>query len=251
MGVHELGPGDAACAVVSVPPDARRARPAAQKTMGAMADGESDDFKRILLEGNPVLLGVTFAVSMLHSVFDMLAFKNDIGFWKNKKNVEGLSVRTILINCVCQARPRRRPRCSARALVSGDAQGAALCSLASERGMVVHAAHCSSLASDRGVVVQATHCRHLFGLHTSFSLDRQVLWAVVLTASIVQGNVGRATSAAAPAQFCPVRAGWHGPGLSEPDAAPGPRARGSWSSSCTCWTTTPATSCSSAAAWAC
>ncbi len=71
-----------------------------------MADGESDDFKRILLEGNPVLLGVTFAVSMLHSVFDMLAFKNDIGFWKNKKNVEGLSVRTILINCVCQARPR-------------------------------------------------------------------------------------------------------------------------------------------------
>ena len=76
----------------------------AQKNMGAMADGESDEFKRILLEGNPVLLAVTFAVSLLHSVFDMLAFKNDIGFWKNKKNVEGLSVRTILINCVCQAR---------------------------------------------------------------------------------------------------------------------------------------------------
>ncbi|KAK9822470.1 hypothetical protein WJX81_006087 [Elliptochloris bilobata] len=73
-----------------------------QKTMGAMADGESDEFKRILLEGNPVLLAVTFAVSLLHSVFDVLAFKNDIGFWKNKKNVEGLSVRTILINCVCQ-----------------------------------------------------------------------------------------------------------------------------------------------------
>ena len=67
-----------------------------------MADGESDEFKRILLEGNPVLLAVTFAVSLLHSVFDVLAFKNDIGFWKNKKNVEGLSVRTILINCFCQ-----------------------------------------------------------------------------------------------------------------------------------------------------
>ena len=76
-----------------------------QKTMGAMADGESDEFKRILLEGNPVLLAVTFAVSLLHSVFDVLAFKNDIGFWKNKKNVEGLSVRTILINCFCQVRP--------------------------------------------------------------------------------------------------------------------------------------------------
>jgi Cleft lip and palate transmembrane protein 1 (CLPTM1) len=26
-------------------------------------------------------------------VFDMLAFKNDIGFWKNKQNVEGLSIK--------------------------------------------------------------------------------------------------------------------------------------------------------------
>lgn len=70
--------------------------------MGAMADGEQDEFKRILLEGNPIFLGLTMIVSMLHSVFDMLAFKNDIGFWKNKKNVEGLSVRTISINCFCQ-----------------------------------------------------------------------------------------------------------------------------------------------------
>ncbi|KAK9812617.1 hypothetical protein WJX72_000698 [[Myrmecia] bisecta] len=73
-----------------------------QKNFGAMADGESDEFKRVLIEGNPYLLALTFAVSLLHSVFDMLAFKNDIGFWKNKKSVEGLSVRTILINCFCQ-----------------------------------------------------------------------------------------------------------------------------------------------------
>lgn len=70
--------------------------------MGAMGDGEQDEFKRILLEGNPIFLGLTMVVSLLHSVFDMLAFKNDIGFWKNKKNVEGLSVRTISINCFCQ-----------------------------------------------------------------------------------------------------------------------------------------------------
>ena len=58
----------------------------------------------MLLEGNPYFLALTFAVSLLHSVFDVLAFKNDIGFWKGKKNVEGLSVRTILINCFCQVR---------------------------------------------------------------------------------------------------------------------------------------------------
>ena len=56
----------------------------------------------MLLEGNPYFLAITFFVSILHSVFDMLAFKNDIGFWRGKKNVEGLSVRTVAINCVCQ-----------------------------------------------------------------------------------------------------------------------------------------------------
>ena len=56
----------------------------------------------MLLEGNPYFLAVTVFVSVLHSVFDMLAFKNDIGFWRNKKSVEGLSVRTVGINCACQ-----------------------------------------------------------------------------------------------------------------------------------------------------
>lgn len=32
--------------------------------------------QRVFLEGNPYLLGVTMFVSMLHSVFDFLAFKN-------------------------------------------------------------------------------------------------------------------------------------------------------------------------------
>lgn len=73
-----------------------------QKAWGAMGEGESDEFKRVLLEGNPIFLALTCAVSLLHSVFDFFAFKNDIGFWKNKKSVEGLSVRTIAINCFCQ-----------------------------------------------------------------------------------------------------------------------------------------------------
>jgi hypothetical protein len=41
--------------------------------------------KRVFLEGNPYLLALTMVVSMLHTVFDVLAFKNDIGFWKNNK----------------------------------------------------------------------------------------------------------------------------------------------------------------------
>jgi hypothetical protein len=42
------------------------------------------------------------AVSLLHSVFDFLAFKNDVAFWKDNRSMEGLSARSILINAVCQ-----------------------------------------------------------------------------------------------------------------------------------------------------
>ncbi|KAL6786103.1 hypothetical protein ACKKBG_A01415 [Auxenochlorella protothecoides x Auxenochlorella symbiontica] len=73
-----------------------------QKSWGSMADGETDEVKRIFLEGNPFFLALTMAVSLLHSLFDMLAFKNDIGFWKNNKSMVGLSARTIMINAGCQ-----------------------------------------------------------------------------------------------------------------------------------------------------
>jgi hypothetical protein len=50
-----------------------------QMAFGAMkSDKESDEIKRVLLEGNPVLLGVTMVVSLLHTLFDMLAFKNGV-----------------------------------------------------------------------------------------------------------------------------------------------------------------------------
>ena len=75
----------------------------AQETaMMGGADGETDEFKRMLLETNPILLGVTFVVSILHSVFDFLAFKNDVSFWKNKKSMEGMSVRTMFLNTFAQ-----------------------------------------------------------------------------------------------------------------------------------------------------
>lgn len=41
------------------------------------------------------LLGITFVISILHTVFELLAFKNDIQFWKERKSLEGLSVRSV------------------------------------------------------------------------------------------------------------------------------------------------------------
>lgn len=61
-------------------------------------EDEQDTIKEALLETSPILLGLTVIVSVAHSVFEFLAFKNDIEFWKNRKSLEGLSVRSVFFN---------------------------------------------------------------------------------------------------------------------------------------------------------
>ncbi|XP_033115819.1 cleft lip and palate transmembrane protein 1 homolog [Anneissia japonica] len=62
---------------------------------GLESEGDQDSFKRAMLDTNPYLLGLTVIVSIVHSVFEFLAFKNDIQFWNNRKSLEGLSVRSV------------------------------------------------------------------------------------------------------------------------------------------------------------
>lgn len=52
-----------------------------------MASGEIDMLKQTLLETSPWYLGLTVAVSILHSIFEFLAFSSDVSSWRNKKNV--------------------------------------------------------------------------------------------------------------------------------------------------------------------
>merc|ERR1719228_485314 len=61
-------------------------------------DQDQDSVKEAFLETNIYLLVLTFVISIVHSVFEFLAFKNDIQFWKKKKSVEGLSVRSVFFN---------------------------------------------------------------------------------------------------------------------------------------------------------
>lgn len=69
---------------------------------GLMGDEEDeqdqDSIKEAFLETNFYLLVLTFVVSIVHSVFEFLAFKNDIQFWNNRKTLEGLSVRSVFFN---------------------------------------------------------------------------------------------------------------------------------------------------------
>jgi len=61
-------------------------------------DDQDDSLKEAILETSPYLLAATFIVSILHSVFELLAFKNDIQFWNNRQSLEGLSVRLVFFN---------------------------------------------------------------------------------------------------------------------------------------------------------
>merc|ERR1719273_352218 len=61
-------------------------------------DEDQDSIKEAFLETNLYLLIITFVISIVHSVFEFLAFKNDIQFWNNRKSLEGLSVRSVFFN---------------------------------------------------------------------------------------------------------------------------------------------------------
>jgi hypothetical protein len=77
-----------------------------QKTLfggNSASETEIDQIKQMLFDTNPYLLALTFGVSILHSIFDFLAFKNDIQFWKDRRSLEGISVRTILVNVGLQS----------------------------------------------------------------------------------------------------------------------------------------------------
>uniref|UniRef100_A0A665TWH0 Lipid scramblase CLPTM1L n=1 Tax=Echeneis naucrates TaxID=173247 RepID=A0A665TWH0_ECHNA len=52
---------------------------------------DADEIKGIFVDTNLYFLALTFFVAAFHLLFDFLAFKNDISFWKQKKSMVGMS----------------------------------------------------------------------------------------------------------------------------------------------------------------
>ena len=75
---------------------------AALSSMHAMGftEKDTDEVKGIFADTNLVLLLVTFGVSAVHLLFDFLAFKNDVNFWRGKKTMEGNCSRVALLSIV-------------------------------------------------------------------------------------------------------------------------------------------------------
>jgi hypothetical protein len=72
-----------------------------QLSLTGNSEAGSDMFKRLLLDNNPYFLGFTMIISLVHSILDCMAFKNDIQFWRSKKSMEGLSIRTLYTQVIC------------------------------------------------------------------------------------------------------------------------------------------------------
>ncbi|XP_076242656.1 lipid scramblase CLPTM1L [Calliopsis andreniformis] len=65
------------------------------KNLG-FSDKDVDEVKEIFVDTNIYILGGTFLIAAIHLLFDFLAFKNDISYWRRKDNLVGLSKWTVL-----------------------------------------------------------------------------------------------------------------------------------------------------------
>lgn len=81
-----------------------------QQSLNMMHDGiglseeDTEDMKEMFIEfgGSWKIMAMTFTISILHSFFAVLAFKNDVGFWKRASSFEGLSMRSFFTSFICQ-----------------------------------------------------------------------------------------------------------------------------------------------------
>ncbi|CAB3992829.1 cleft lip and palate transmembrane 1 [Paramuricea clavata] len=72
------------------------------KSLG-FSDKDLDEVKGIFTDTNLYLLALTFGIALFHLLFDFLAFKNDIMYWRKRSSMVGLSTRAVLWRCVSTA----------------------------------------------------------------------------------------------------------------------------------------------------
>jgi len=70
-----------------------------QGTLGM--EDELEEIRDLLSEERIYRFVLMQIIGFLHIFFDVLAFKNDMGFWKGREDMRGLSSRSVLFNAGC------------------------------------------------------------------------------------------------------------------------------------------------------
>jgi len=73
----------------------------AQKQLG-FEQSDIDDLRRLIADTNVTLLMITMLASALHLLFEFLTFKSEVSFWKQNKDLTGLSVRSLFLDMIGQ-----------------------------------------------------------------------------------------------------------------------------------------------------
>ena len=70
-----------------------------QKGLGQTTLKAENELKRLLLEHGPYIVALICIAALLPNLIDVLGKIAAICFWRNRKSMEGLSVRSIPITC--------------------------------------------------------------------------------------------------------------------------------------------------------
>ena len=73
----------------------------AQMQQMGFTENETDELLTLVSPDRLCRLVLTYVVSFLHGLFSFLAFKNEIGFWKGREDISGLSRRAVIGNAIC------------------------------------------------------------------------------------------------------------------------------------------------------
>lgn len=69
----------------------------AQKSLG-FEDSDIDEVKLLIADTDITLLTITMLASALHLLFEFLTFKSEVNFWRENKDLTGLSVRALFLD---------------------------------------------------------------------------------------------------------------------------------------------------------
>ena len=73
---------------------------ASGESWGMDTAAEMNNIKYMFRENSSGLLAVTAIVTVLHTLFEVLAMKSDIEFWYGRTNLKGLSTKILVFNFV-------------------------------------------------------------------------------------------------------------------------------------------------------